>query len=88
MDEQQLRREDARHAVLAALHTRCTGAFPAATVRTVFLKGHDFDLSEVRAALQYLLAAGLVQSLPDPLGATPAYQITAAGILAHERRPS
>ncbi|MFZ4765970.1 MAG: hypothetical protein ACOYMN_13550 [Roseimicrobium sp.] len=58
------------------------------TIRSVFLKGHDFDLSEVRAALQFLLEAGLVKSLPDPLGATLAYQITAAGTLAHERRPS
>jgi len=85
MNAEQTRREDCRHAVLQALYHRQTGAHEAATLRSVFLKRFDFTLDEVNAALQLLAGLGLVQSTPDPLGSTLAWQITAQGVLQVER---
>jgi hypothetical protein len=85
-DPDQTRREDARWAVLQALTRRPTGAFEATTVRSNFLKGHDFTLTEVEAALAFLLSAEFVKVAPDSMGSTKFYQVTHKGILAFENR--
>lgn len=85
-DDDQMTREDARHAVLAALHARPTGAFNARMIHAVFVARHGFPFRAIEDACTFLTSAGLLKAVPDGLGATLHYQITADGILAHERR--
>ena len=86
---EQERREECRAAVLAFLAPRQATAHHPQSIRRRLAAGHehDFSLDEITAALAFLESAGLVRGLADALGATRYYQITAAGVLAHERRP-
>lgn len=47
----------------------------------------DFEVSPaaVTDALAVIVGLGHATMVPSPLGATPYYQATAAGVLAHER---
>lgn len=85
MTDAQIRSEDCRLAVLAALHARKGGAFTADTIKSVFLSRMDFTVAEVEDALTVLAALEYVKLLPHPVGATKAAQITGKGILFKER---
>lgn len=84
-EEIQARKEECRREVLAYLYARQAVAQAAPTIRRGLAGEFDFDLPEVRGAAEFLVGLGLLKATPDPLGATTYYQITAAGILAHER---
>lgn len=85
----QLRREDCRYGVRAYLAQRPTIAQTSDTIcRRIVRSGEgDFEPSEIDAALNFLegLQPPQVQAKHSPIGATLYYQITAAGVLAHER---
>jgi hypothetical protein len=85
-DGPQARRELCRHEVLRYLAARAVLCHSlAAIVRGVNRSGFDFQEIEVREALALLSGLALVQSTPDPLGATPTYQITGKGTIEYER---
>jgi hypothetical protein len=84
-DSPQERKEECRRRVREYLANRSVLAYRAATVRTGLSREHAFDLDEIKAALLFLVSAKQVSIEHDSLGATPFYQITADGILAHER---
>lgn len=83
----QARREACRHDTLGFLAERQMVAHHANTVRNRLNAGHQHDYTdaEIGAALAFLVGAGLGQVIRDPLGATPYYQATSAGVLQHER---
>ena len=85
----QIQKEDLRRAVREVLAVVPQSAFPASVVlrRVARLQALDFAPADddVAAALALLASLGQAKSLPAPLGATPYWQATAAGVLAHER---
>lgn len=87
----QPQREELRYAVREILANAASVALTPAMIhrRVIRSRALDFEpeLSEVADALGFLDSLGQVKFSPDPLGATPYYQITAEGTLAHERRP-
>lgn len=86
----QPQREELRHAVREQLVAASTVALSAAMllrrVQRTRLLDFDCDERDVVAALALLLSLDQARAVPDELGATPYYQATAAGVLAHERR--
>ena len=85
---QQIDLEELRHAVRTYLYARPSAAMSADAIRHgLSLKGHKYEVDEVTNAALFLssLDPAQVRQIHDQLGATPHYQITAAGQLAHER---
>lgn len=85
MGANQIRKEDARHEVLAFLAARQKLAFDAPAIHRRLARVSDFTLGELEEAAEFLASAGLATKAPDPLGATPYFQATSAGVLAQER---
>ena len=85
-DPDQTRREDLRWRVLEALYRRPTAAFEATTIRTVLIKGHDYSIHEVEAALAFLMGEDFICDRRDPMGRTSNFQIKSKGVLAFENR--
>lgn len=83
--ETQARLESCRRAVRSYLYERPAVAQSAVTVHRGLSIEHDFGLEEVAAALSFLAELEQLRKRPDPLGATVYFQISAEGILAHER---
>ena len=86
MTQDQL--EELRYEVRRYLYARPGAAMSADAIRHgLSLWGHKYEVSHVTNAAAFL--AGLdpaeVKVIPASLGATPHYQITSAGSLAHER---
>lgn len=85
----QPQREELRDQVLEVLAEASTAAFDASVIRrrVIRLQMLDFEPTQpdVEAALQLLLSLGYAESKPHRLGATPHFQISAAGTLAFER---
>ena len=82
------RAEECRHEVRHHLATCSTVARDVAAIRRAVNKyGNDYNDAEVLAALTFLanLDPAQVKVIPDELGGTNYYQITAAGTLADER---
>lgn len=85
MKAEQERREDCRHEVLGFLADRQKLAFPASAIHRRLGRISDFTEEEIEAAAVFLTSSELTTSTPDRLGATPYYQATSKGVLAHER---
>jgi hypothetical protein len=85
MEDTQQDREDLRRAVRAHLAQRPGIAQCAATLQSRVRRECPCNVAQVTAAAKFLVALGHLAETPDSLGATPYYQATAAGILAHER---
>jgi hypothetical protein len=85
-DPDQTRREEIRWSVLEALYRRPNSAFEATQIRTVFLKGRDYSIAEVEAALTFLHDLQYVKFIKDPMGSTKNWQIASQGTLAFENR--
>lgn len=84
-DETQLRLEDLRREIIAALYARRAGAHEAGTIRSLFLRG-QYTQGEVETALTDLERFGYVESIfESELTSIPLYQISAAGITFKER---
>lgn len=80
--------EDLRYEVRRYLYGRPTAAVDAATISHGLARwGHQVTAAEVTAAATFL--AGLpepqARAVRASLGSTTSWQITSAGILAHER---
>ena len=87
MDATDIRREDCRFAVLRALDARASGAHDAETLRSVYMRNHDFTQAEVLDALALMQTAELVRSVDR--GAPSfgfGWQITLEGSKAYARR--
>ena len=81
--EQQERREEVRRNVRGYLAERPGLAFhPRTIARSPFVSA---TIEEVEGALNVLTSLGHAEQRRDNLGATPYYQATGPGILAHER---
>lgn len=86
----QERREECRRDVLGYLAERQAVAHHRNAIRNRLNAGHEHDYTadEITAALAFLLATApeaYAAAIHDPMGATPYYQATTAGVLAHER---
>jgi hypothetical protein len=85
----QPQREDLRFAVREALVNAKTVALTAEMVQRRVERSRALDfvptVAEVTDALTLIVGLGQAGQTPSPLGATPYFQATAAGILAHER---
>jgi hypothetical protein len=80
------RKEECRHAVLAFLAERPAVSHSIGAIRRgVNREGGDFSEQECREAAEFLVGLGSASVVPDPLGSTRYYQISAQGTLAHER---
>ena len=80
--------EDLRFEARDFLAARPTAALSAVEIRHgLARKGHDTGLDELTAALIFLegLSAPQTKRHMNPLGGSIAWQITSAGVLAHER---
>ena len=80
--------EDLRFEARAFLAARPTASLSAVEIRHgLARKGHDTGLDELTAALIFLegLSAPQTKRHKNPLGGSIAWQITSAGVLAHER---
>lgn len=78
--------EELRHAVRAYLYARPGAAMTADAIRHgLSIRGHKYEVSQVTNAALFLRGLDQVDEIRDELGATPHYQITATGQLAHER---
>lgn len=87
MDATEQRREDCRFAVLKALHDRQSGAHNAGTLRTVYMRNHDFTEGDVAEALTLMETAGLVRKINNPAPSFGvSWQITLEGSAAYVRR--
>lgn len=86
-DSHLQRKSDLRRAVRHYLATRPTIAQEAGVIHRHVRRELPCDLDEIEAALTFLasMEPAQVVSRLDDLGATPYYQITAAGTLADER---
>jgi hypothetical protein len=84
----QERREECRRETLRFLAERQIVAHHVKTIRRRLNDGHEHDFTdaEVEAALAFLVSDERAHRIPDPMGSTPYFQATAAGVLAHERR--
>jgi hypothetical protein len=82
-------KEDLRHAALEFLYERSLLAFaPEAVARLTYRRGMvdvEPSAADAREALELLRGLGLVDAVPDKLGGSIHYRITAAGTLARER---
>lgn len=79
-------KEECRHDCLAFLAARPTLSFPVdAVTRGCRREGAAHTSQDVCEALELLTGLELATATRDPLGSTLYYQITAAGVLAHER---
>jgi len=85
MTDEQIRAEDCRLEVLAALHARKTGAHEATTIKSVFLSRRDYKLAEIEDALAAFEAMGLVKSEYPQHSAIKVWSITGQGIIFRER---
>lgn len=86
MNDEQIRIDDCRHAVLNALYLRRQGAHTAETIRTVFLSTHDFSLAEVKVALRDLERLHYAESADAGMtGAEQVWQITGDGLKFKEK---
>ncbi len=87
MDVTLLRAEDCRFAVLKALCDRAEGAHSAESLRTIYMRGHDFSQTEVDAALNLLATSELVIRLDNPSPSVGhRWQGTMKGLQAYARR--
>mgnify|MGYP007100081546 CR=1 FL=1 len=79
--------EELRHAVLAYLAARHPAALPPrAILRTVEKDvGFRFDYEALHSALEFLRGDGLAALTMDPLGSTPYWSSTTAGVRTWER---
>jgi hypothetical protein len=85
----QEQKEELRYAVREQLVAAKTVALNAdmltRRVQRARAIDHPFDRTDVADALALLVSLGQASATPASLGATPYYQATAAGVLAHER---
>lgn len=81
----QERREEIRLAVRTYLVDRPAVAPTAAAIHRGIQRDTGATLPEVEAACIFLVGLQQVAVLRMPLGASRGYQITSAGIIAHER---
>lgn len=85
----QPQREELRYAVREQLVAAQTVALNAEMVHRRVDRARvldfAFDVPLVDAALHLLVGLGHASVAPAPLGSTPYFQATAAGVLAHER---
>ncbi len=79
------RNEDIRFAVRDYLANRPSISQEAELIHRRLAVETDYTAEEVKAALDFLVSLGQVESKHSPLGSTLSYKITAAGTLAHER---
>ena len=84
-EQEQLRKEDARRAVLRYLAIREGLSFSLGAIVAGLRHEGAFDEDEVKAALHFREGLGHVRKDPDAVGSTPYWQATAPGVLAHER---
>jgi hypothetical protein len=85
MTDEQIRAEDCRLEVLAALHARKTGAHEATTIKSVFLSRRDYTLREIEDALAAFESMGLIKSEYPKHSAIKVWSITGDGITFKER---
>jgi hypothetical protein len=85
----QQRREILRTAVLEYLAARPANAFDAEMIRRgihrTSLIDFEANAEETSEALAFLRGGDFIRTTPHMLGATLSYQVTSAGVLAHER---
>lgn len=85
MPTDQQRREECRRAVRAYLAERARLSMGIGAITRGLCREGGFSEEEVADALAYLVSRRHVTESPDPDGATPYFQISAEGVLAHER---
>lgn len=81
----QTRREEIRLAARTYLYERPAIAPRLAAIVRGIKPDTGAGENEVLAAILFLVSAGQAEAVTMPLGASRGYQITAAGMLAHER---
>lgn len=79
------RREDCRHEVLRYLAERPSLAFRASTIAQKLHRENHFTIDEINDALVFLVDSKHAKVDTDSMGSTEFFQITSAGMLAHER---
>jgi hypothetical protein len=79
--------EELRHAVREVLAVRHPAALPLRSIRRLAgtALGREVSEAETDSALRFFCDLEQMVSVPDPLGATTYWRITASGVLAHER---
>lgn len=77
--------EHIRHALLRTLYgtrtVRVAGSFLARAAQ----RDCGCEADAANAEIEFLVSADYATVIPDPMGSTKYYQISAAGILAYER---
>lgn len=81
----QLQKEELRRLTLGWLAERAALAFSAASIHRGVNRELPHTPADAEAALSMLLDLGLLREVPNRLGATRYYKISAAGTIAHER---
>lgn len=84
---QQIRREEARRLTLGYLAERQSLSFQGGAVERGVNRdnGGDYTTEEIGGALAFLVDAGLIKEVTRKLAASKAWQVTTAGVLAHEK---
>jgi DNA-binding MarR family transcriptional regulator len=77
--------ESIRHAIIGNLYPTRKIRVPLTRIRRDVSRETDATDSDIDTEVAFLVKAGLLDSQPDPVGSTQYYQLTAAGVLAHER---
>lgn len=86
MSDDLRRKEECRHAALEFLAERPAVSHAVGAIRRgINREGGDYDYGETAQAVELLVGLGLAKVIPDPLGSTRYYQISAQGTLQHER---
>lgn len=90
LDKRQ--KDDLRAALLQFYALRHRGAFSAVQVLGLMDRAKTVDFtpteSDIEDANVILLGAGLVDRVFEPVGSTPLYRATTAGVLQYERGAS
>lgn len=77
-------KEELRSIILGWMADRSALAFAVHSIHRGASREMPVTVAEVEAAAEFLKDLGHLKIVPNPLGATRHYQITAAGTIAHE----
>ena len=80
-----LQKEELRRTCLAWLAARLSLAFNVSSIQRGVNREMPCTVEEVADAMVFLNGMGLTHEVPNKLGGTKYYQISAEGILAYER---
>ena len=77
--------EHIRHALLRTLYGTRTVRVAGSFLTRAAQRDCGCEADAANAEIEFLVSAGYATAIPDPLGPTKYYQISAEGTLAYER---